>query len=512
MPSAPLAAAFENLEAASDSSASISSFEKSSRSLGLGRTLDSDDYIDFTEVLDPDYADASDTDSFLALLSDGLLLLKDYIHSKDDKGNLRINDLVGGLLDDEGFIEFGIEGGYFLEFGAGSVNLTSVRVKGLDTFLDADLLQPTKVSIDDENTTDTDDNNYNSLPETTLQNTFVLETLVLDLYLVETNEGQPEEKVKIRLPFSGVDVSAMPLILALWEEGLKNFPVGAALDHTNRLLPCLSQTVVDEAFIVALEATFEEIGVPSLIEDSNPDTESPFLGFVTTLFVGLPISVPIFFNSTIRSLLNDVLEDNLVDTGDEADIQDPCPSYPESNNLDESQNLIEFPTFFDKGLPAFLMNLVEDEIIAVNPDTGLPKINNVLIVPLMEEMGDQETAPVENGRTSMVFGSKEEPLVDFATNLAIGGLSADIKLRLSDLAIYNLDTMIPPLDLLKPLPEKAQLLNNTITMGLDLDENPERSMGLSTNVYLSIVTDGTYVCYVEPSFKRNKKYVIRCFL
>jgi len=482
---APLAAASENFPASSHASESLLFFDEMPRH----RNLESDDFIDFTELLDPSYADAvSDTDSFLALVSDVLLLLKDYVHTRDDSGNLRINELIGGLTDDEGFIEFGIKDGYFLDLGTGSaVNLTSVGVKGLDTFLQADLLQPTKEAIVDENATDVEGNNYDDDPETTLQNTFKLETLVLDLYLTEKTNGRAEETLKIRLPFAGVDVSAMPIVLAVFEDGLKNFPVGAALNHTDLLSPCLADTVMDQAVILALEASFEEIGVPQMIEDSNIKTESPFLGVVTTLFVGLPASVPIFFNSTVRGLLNDMLKDNLLEP--ETEIKDPCPSYPTSKDLEKEQDLIEFPSFFETGLPALLMTLLEDEIIAINPDTGLPKINNVLIVPLMDELGDQDVNTQESGKTSMVFGAGDEALVDVSTNLAIGGLSADIKLRLSDLAIYNLDTMIPPIELLQPISEEPQQLNNTITMGLDMEENPERSMGLSANVFLSIVTD-----------------------
>ncbi len=479
------------------------------------RNLDDSDsikHIDFTELLDPDYANASDSDPFLGLLSDTLLMLKDYIHTKDDDGNLLINSLMEGLLDEDGFVEFEIAEGYFLDLGTGSaINLTSVGVKGLDTFREADLLQPTTVSIDDGNSTST---NYESSPKTTLQNSFVLDTLVLDLFLTETTNGNRKENLTVRLPFSGVAVSAMPLILAVWEEGLKNFPVGAAL--TDLLLPCLRDTVVDDSVMLALEATFEEVGVPSLVADSNPDTTSPFFGVVTTLFVGIPASVPIFFNSTVRGLLNDMLQNNLVENDDDKDIQHPCPSYPNEKSLDENQELIDFRAFFDKGLPALLMDLLDEELIAVNPNTGLPKINDVLIVPLMEEMSDQKIVLDESGRTSMLFGSGEDALVDVATNLAIGGLSADVKLRLSDLIIYNLDTMVQPLDLLQPVLEEPQHLNNTMTMGLDLEENTERSMGMSVDVSLLIATDGAYLFWC-PKSKTNFKtscfsHFLLCFL
>ena len=487
-----------DLLAANDHFTTFFSLGENNRNRNLDDS-DSTKHIDFTELLDPDYANASDSDSFLGLLSDGLLMLKDYIHTKDDDGNLLINGLMEGLLDEDGFVEFGIPEGYFLDLGTGSaINLTSVGVKGLDTFREADLLQPTMVSIDDGNITST---NYESSPKTTLQNSFVLDTLVLDLFLTEITNGKGKENLTVRLPFSGVAVSAMPLILAVWEEGLKNFPVGAAL--TDLLLPCLRDTVVDDAVILALEATFEEIGIPSLLADSNPDTTSPFFGVVTTLFVGIPASVPIFFNSTVRGLLNDMLQDNLVENEDDKDIQHPCHSYPNDKSLDESQELVDFRAFFDKGLPALLIDLLDEELIAVNPNTGLPKINDVLIVPLMEEMSDQKVVVDESGRTSMLFGSGEDALVDVATNLAIGGLSADVKLRLSDLIIYNLDTMVPPLDLLQPVFEEPQHLNNTMTMGLDLEENTERSMGLSVDISLLIATDGSYLSWcpkIEDKF------------
>jgi len=448
------------------------------------RKLDgSDDVIDFTNLLDPDYADKDNADDFLALVSGGLIMLKDYIHDRNDEENLGINELLGGLMDENGFVEFDIEGGYFLDLGTGStVNLTTVGVKGLDTFREADLLRMTMAESAVANATSDGDGSHYEIPEATLQNFFVLDTLVLDLDLVET-EGSRREKLKMRFPFSGVAVSSMPLLLALSEEGLKNFPLGAAINHTSHLMPCLRESVVDDASILALEATFEEIGNPSTLESSDPDFESPFFNVVSSLFVGLPASVPIFFNSTIRSVLNDLINRNVLEGPEDKSEEPEVPCHPYPSTL-ENDGLIDFRTFFDKGLPALLVGLLEDQLLAVDPNTGLPKINEVLIAPIVEGMGDdQELA--ESG--TMVFGSGDEGLVDFDTSFAIGGLAADIELRVSDLTIYNLDTMIPPLSLLESHPEKPHQLNNTMTMGLDLED--ERSMGLSAEVFLSIVTD-----------------------
>jgi len=498
---APLSVAGDdNLEAAKDIISAIVSRRRLQEHTGK-RNLNTDSdlkHIDFNQLLDPNYADENGneniTDSFLGLVSDGLEMLKDYIHStpsdnESENENLGINVLLDGLLDEDGYVVFEIRNGYWLDLGPGSaVNLTSVALKGLDTFREADLLRPTMMENETARATAIDES-----PEAILQNSFVLETLVLDLYLTEIN-GKNEQELSIRLPFSGVAVSEMPLLLALYEEGLKNFPLGAALNHTNRLMPCLKETVMADASILALEATFEEVGAPSILASADPEADSPFFSVVNTLFVSLPAAVPIFFNSTIRNLLNDILNNNLVDpevVGDD-DIQDPCYSYPQSNAATGDNDLIDFRSFFDAGLPAMLMNLLEEQLLAVDPDTGLPKINEVLIAPMIESMADEdetvESTDQKNGAT-LVFGSGEEGLVDFDTNIAIGGLSADIELRVSDLKLYNIDTMVPPLKLLETLPQRAHQLNNTMTMGLDLEEEKERSMGLSAEVFFSILTD-----------------------
>jgi len=438
----------------------------------LSRNLQSNvEHINFTELLNPDYT--NENDEFLEMLSAGLIGAKNWIHSSNADGTLGMNDVIGGLVDDDGFIEFEKRGGWWLDLGGSAVNLTHVGVKGFDTFLTADMLRPT---------TATDERELYELPDTVIQNSFSLETLILDLYLDEFNGGEKPDKIRVRLPFSGVDVTRMPLALALSEEGLKNLPVGSALNFT-KLMPCLKLSVFDGTGIEALEATFEQVLPPAMIETTSPDSPSPFLNVLTGLFIGIPASVPIFFNTTIRNVLSDMLTDMRY----LHEVYDPCPSYPGMNS--EDKGLIDFNSFFEEGLPAMLINLLEDQL-EVDPDTGLPKVNN-LINSLMEGMGDEKNNTVNDDQigSSMVFGSGEEGLLSANGNIAIGGLDADLELHVRDLTVYNLDTMIPPLELLKSLSERPHQLNNTMTMGLDLEDNPERSMGLSAEVYLSILTN-----------------------
>ena len=457
---------------------------KQSRRRNLQETDASESFLDFNELLDPNPGignfEGDSENSFLGLVSDGLIMLKDYVNSLNDKEKPSINDLLKGLLDDDGSVLFGIEDGFWLELGAASgVNLTSVAVVGLDSFLEADLLRPSRTSEEKDRVIAADIE-----PTKVLQNSFTLETLVLDLFLTEFDNGSQREIV-VRLPFSNVSVSNMPLELGIVQEGLENFPLGAALNHTHRLMPCLRESLFDSASLLALEATFGEVGMPSLISPNDGST-SNFLNLATTLFVGLPASVPIFFNSTVRNLLNDVLYDNLIYNEDDIEIKDPCPSYPETP---VDTPLIDFGSFFETGLPAMLVDLLDDQLLAVDPATGLPKINEALILPMMEEMNkDKFVRNSATGETTMVFG-EEGGLLNTSTSISIGGLNADVALRVGDLKVWNLDTMIPPLQLLETIPEEAYQLNNTLTMGLDMTENPDRSMGLSTELSFSIATN-----------------------
>merc|ERR1719410_1253745 len=87
----------------------------------------------------------------------------------------------------------------------------------------------------------------------------------------------------------------------------------------------------------------------------------------------------------------------------------------------------------------------------------------------------------------MVFGSSGVAggggaLANATRRIEIGGLVAD-------LGLSNLDTMVQPLEVLKAVPGDPRLLDNTLSMGLDMETNPARSMGVSAKVSLSIVTE-----------------------
>jgi len=454
------------------------------------RQAQQDDYVNFTELLDPE------NDSTVSNL---IQQLNTYLNSTNADGNLAVNDLIHQFLPssssttmngEEGssIISFDIgNGGFVLDLGSASViTLQRVTIVGLDTIEALNLLQPV-TALD----------GYES-PETVIQNSFVLKKLILDLDLTEmmtADDGvATTNNVLIRLPFDDVNFNSVPIRLALFQEAIAKMPMGAILQYQDFLLPCLQQ-IIEQLELVELEIDFGTIQEPILMNNEDDTVSSPFYEIVSTLFVMLPQAVPVFFNSTIRDLLNEMFV-GLID-GDGSS----CPSYDTDTDTDtdtDNDELIDFRTFFTEGLPAMAMTLIDDQLIAINPETGLPKMNNVVIEPLLKSMnqkkkGDQSSLSSSSSSSSLTFGGdtdnndENNNLFDFSTYIGIGGLQADIKMSLQSIQLLNLTTMTTPMEMLQTLPQEPYKLNNTMTMGLPLADRP-MSVRLN-NLYFAVLTD-----------------------
>ena len=458
------------------------------------------DYVNWMEVFDPQ------NDSTVSTV---LQQLTTYLNSTNAEGNLAVNDLLRQFLpssssskgDDEDSssttLSFEIgEGGFVLELGAASViTLQRVTVGGLDTFESLNLLQPV-TALD----------GYDS-PETIIQNNFVLKKLTLELELLETITAEDgttttTNPVLIRLPFDDVTFVSVPIRLALWKEALQHMPLGALLQYQEFLMPCLQQ-IIQHLELIELEIDFGTIQAPILMnsttaEGSTRVTSSPFYEMVKTLFVALPQAVPVFFNSTIRELVNERLV-GLIEGSDDGSA---CPSYGNDNGNDndnDNDEFIDFRTFLQEGVPAMVMNLIDDQLMAINPETGLPKMNTVVIEPMLESMNQKKKK--KNGQSSsssLTFGDHDDNLFDFSTYIGIGGLQADIKMSLRQLQLNNLNTMTTPMEMLQTVEQEPYQLNNTMTMGLPIEDRP-MSVRLN-NLYFAVLTEGTLRRYIEQRY------------
>ena len=143
--------------------------------------------------------------------------------------------------------------------------------------------------------------------------------------------------------------------------------------------------------------------------------------------------------------------------------------------------LIDYRTFFNEGLPLMIKDLIDSQLIANDSSTGLPKINNVVIEPFIGE--------------NMTFNGNSESndnnsnyLLDTNGTIQLGGLDADYTFSIENIQIQNINTMIQPLEILQSIENEPYQLNNTITMGLALEEKP---MSIVINkLYFAIITDG----------------------
>jgi hypothetical protein len=345
------------------------------------------------------------------------------------------------------------DGGYTLDLpGINSVILTAVNVGGLDTFNMVNILNPTP-----------DD------PQT-IQNQVGLDTLTLDLELTEVtgDNGETSDSV-MGLAFKDVTIS-VPLLLILEKTTFEEIPVGALL-YSKYLVPCMSASV-NTIEILSLDLEFGTIERPT----TSSVTASPVFTLIQTVVVTLPATLPALFDAILRPIINKMLQDN---------IKNPvtsCPNAVNSSATVTENGFVDMHKLFLQGLPSVLKSFLDNQILAVDPNTGLPVINTMFIDPWTLN---------QSGVAGMLrMGTESTPLVNFHSGISIGGFEADIQLRVDNLEVENVNTMTQPLAVLKTMASDPYLLNNTATMGLSLDDRP---LSIATGVFLSIDTAGTLI-------------------
>ncbi|KAG7360516.1 paraquat-inducible protein A domain containing protein [Nitzschia inconspicua] len=409
------------------------------------RMEQNEEYVNFNDLLDPSYVD---DDPFYAMLGSLLQQGKSFINGDAVDGPLLINTLMKGILPSDGDdpLKFRWEipnGGYQLELpGISPVILKAVHVGGIDTFTMVNILNPT-----------TDDSK-------SIQNEVTMDTLTLDLELMEMT-GNAD--LIIGLAFQDVVIS-VPLMLAVDRTALSDFPVGALL-FSEYLMTCLNMAV-DNIEITGLDMTFGTIEQPT----TSSTSQTAIFQLIQTVFVSLPATVPTFFDAILRPIVNNILQNN------EEGASLSCPNSASATT--KANEFVDLHKLLQQGLPSFLKSFVDSVILAIDPTTGLLSINSIFIEPWTFNQSGVEGM--------LLFGDTgSTPLMDFNSGISVGGLQADIQLRIANVTIENLDTMTIPLALLETVEGSPLFLNNTATIGLPLVERPLR---LSTSIFMSIDT------------------------
>uniref|UniRef100_A0A7S1YM47 Uncharacterized protein n=1 Tax=Grammatophora oceanica TaxID=210454 RepID=A0A7S1YM47_9STRA len=426
----------------------------------------------------------------------------------DGKPTLGINDVIESfLLEPDG--SFSLDGTNVFNDGLLfntsitessflyiEVSLKNVQLVGLNTFTRVDPL-------------------ITSGPYT-LESGFALdrlETVVdIEIYVQSVSDQLEEEELAeitetatMGIALTGIDLSNTSLLVALEEEKLAVLPFGSFLD-TSRILSCVASTLYD--FDVALL----EFQTTSLSQPTVGGLQSP--GIERLVVTGVEELYPLYQDAILKALPNFIEttgKDLLVDAVQDL-MNDPTACDPSEWTVDASgtngDEFVDFRYFFlsDEDAAALgaasaskddseeggggggsrrdapdygnigqeVRELMDTELLALDPTTGLPKINTGLIDPL--------TVAQSNVSGTWMLGEDLLSLkADFELDEALAGQA---RLEVLSAQLENLDTIAAkPLQLLEPT-RHANILANEFQMGF-----PDRPLTLSTRLLLDIKAD-----------------------
>lgn len=411
-------------------------------------------------------------DRALAELNNYLgVMVDDPEGPKEDKRDLGINVLMrSSLLNENRVLVVDIE----------QLGISSVLYEGHDA------LTQTTISLNEVKVTGLDTlTRFNPLipiGNRTLESELTWESLTLEVDVTldikpSTKEGAIvqdakssgiTERINIDIGVDNIDVVAA-IYLVIDQGKLDTVQLGSFLSLDN-ILPCLL-SVVSDFQLSGLHVDPRAIDVPTMTGFVDPGIDRLIKDAVEAVFEMyggvLEYAIPNVFQTTVRSGLNGLIG-GLIEGG-------PCPVYSESDNT----SFVDFREFFGIGpsgngdIPSLLRGLLDSELLAVNPETSKPKINEVLVNPLTKSQSGVEGTLQFDGA-----------LFETSSRLNIGGLDATIQLRASDAKIENLDTISLPLALLEAVESEPYYLNNTATVGVS--ESPLR---LSTKFFFSVAGD-----------------------
>ena len=246
----------------------------------------------------------------------------------------------------------------------------------------------------------------------------------------------------------------------------------ASIDDLQGLLPCFRGAVRD--------MQFTELSV--LPQKVDPPTVSGFIdtGLDRILSEGAEIAFAVYhdamvsevlpgmFRTTVKQLVNDQLA-TLLGNGDgiNGGVTTACPKYEEVGAGGDPY--VDFRKFFDSSfstdgapseygeLPSMVRKLVDEELIQLDPATGTPKVNAALVAPLTKVQSGIE------GTLAFRPRDGDEYLFNVQQRINIAGFDANVKIKMSDLLVENLDTIGAPLVMLEPVTTEPHHLNNSIT-------------------------------------------------
>ena len=324
-------------------------------------------------------------------------------------------------------------------------------------------------------------NSFRSIGKHTLQNELTWDVLKFefdmvlemkpstldDAILVDPTSPGISERFTVDFVLNNIDVEAS-LFLLLDEDELGSMVLGP-LFNTDNLASCLLSVVkelklsgldVDPSYIndgPAVDGLVSS-GFDRLISDSFEAAFAMYKG-------SLRAATPNLFQTTIRDVINEFIMSSLYDDG-------TVSTCPESQPFNEE--IIDFRKFFDAedntygDVPSILKSMMDQELIATNPETGRPRINEALIAPLTgSQSGVEGTLIFLNDLFSYIL--PKDVIEKFGLqNVEFHVFDPSIEnLDTMGATTENLNTMGAPIQLLEPNTTHGQILDNYATFGTE---------------------------------------------
>jgi hypothetical protein len=360
-----------------------------------------------------------------------------YLRSTDSDGGLRINDFLGDLVGEAGVLDIDFDELSF-EVDDFVVEVKTARVKGLDSFSRFEVLDP--------------------VAPQTFQNFLQLDSLAIEVDLrvgfISANDAPRE----ITLSFEVSDIEAeIGIFAALDWDKLGSLELGSLL-HVSNILPCIFSTAsgVSIPQMKISVGSFLNPTVEGLMPDTEAAASTSIAAVVERFRLEIEEAIPLIFDRTIRQVANSVLDSYRSDSR----CPDPEPTtsaeYVDFRQLflplDSPDNIVR--PFGD--LPTLLKELLDSELLSADLDTGLSKINEIIVSSLTEDQSGEKGVL----RMSKNLFDAEVESLD-AIGLEVIGFSV------GEARVENLDTFKPPISLIDPNVSNGLLLDNRATLGGD---------------------------------------------
>ena len=413
--------------------------------------------------------DFTDLGSTIGRAADDLLRqAREYLGGTVDDSSggrdLGVNILLRSfLLDSDGFLN----SSPMLRLGSPEmgISLRKLKIRGLDTFTLFDII--------------------NATGPHNLRNRLSLQDLMIEIQVgVGPETEETEFLVAVAIKSLVVDVG---MLLGVAWDALGAIEFGQIFD-TGRILKCLLSSA-RRVSLTDLDVSVESIELSKFSGFQDAEIELASRSFTDRIQLEygdvLASSIRTIFGVTVKTMLNNWITYYL---NQEANVS--CPKVRFDSAL---PSFVDFRDLFLTEAKAILLGgagdsrygnlfrrlleIVNNEILSVDPSTGLSSVNEIVVKQLTKA---QSGVPGQLLFPGDIFNQ--------GTRINVGGLDARIELRAYDAFIENLDTIGSPLSLLDPVELDPNTLNNTASIGVG------KPLRAGLNFLFGLAGDGKYVC------------------